>query len=230
MKDIPKHIAIIMDGNSRWAKKNGLPRFRGHKKGSEVVETIIEKAGDIGVKVLTFYAFSTENWNRSKEEVKFLMDLLYQYLKGPVVKRMINNNVRLNFIGDMSAFSGKLKKAIDSVIDNTKDNDGVVANIALNYGSRDEIVNAVNHIIKDGLKQVDKETFSKYLYTKEFADPDLLIRTSGEFRISNFLLWQIAYSEIYVTETYWPDFDEVELLKAIDEYQKRDRRYGGRNE
>lgn len=216
-----------MDGNSRWAKANNLPRFKGHQKGSEIIENIVQKADELGVKILTFYAFSTENWNREKIEVDFLMDLLYKYLKSEIIARMISKNVKLDFIGDISAFSKKLQNEIYAVREKTKNNTGILVNIALNYGARDEIVNAVNKIIDSDKKNITKEQFAQYLHS---PDPDLLIRTSGELRVSNFLLWQIAYSEIFVSKKYWPDFDEEELKKAIEDYQKRERRYGGRNE
>ncbi|MCP4482552.1 MAG: di-trans,poly-cis-decaprenylcistransferase [bacterium] len=224
---IPNHIAIIMDGNARWAALKSLPRFKGHQKGAEIIEDIVKKAEKLNVRILTLYAFSTENWHREKKEVDYLMELLYKYLKGPIVLRMMKNNIKLDFIGDITEFSIKLQEEIRLVREKTKNNTGILVNIALNYGSRDEIVAAVNQILQENKKKITKEEFSAYLHT---PDPDLLIRTGGEFRLSNFLLWQSAYSEIFVTEKYWPDFDETELENAIEVYSKRNRRYGGRNE
>ena len=231
-KNIPKHIAIIMDGNARWARGKNLPVVAGHKKGAEVIETVALSAKKLGVKILTLYAFSTENWNRPKAEVNALMQLLYDYLKSNFVKKMMKNNVKLSFIGDLTALSEDIQTEIEAVTEKTKDNDSFVLNIALNYGGRDEIIRAVNKILKDDLKTVSAEKFEEYLDTKnlENPNPDLLIRTGGDMRVSNFLLWQIAYSEIFVTEDYWPDFGEKELDKAIAAYQERKRRYGGRIE
>ena len=222
---IPSHIAIIMDGNGRWAEKRGLPRTLGHKEGANALRKIITYAGKIGVGYLTVYAFSTENWKRSKDEVDALMFLFKTYLKNEE-KNIMKNNVRFLVSGRKDGVSPPLLKAIKNLEDKSKDNTGLTLNIAFNYGGRAEIIDAVNSILKLKKDHIDEENFSKYLYS-DIPDPELLIRTSGELRISNFLLWQIAYSEIYITEALWPDFDEKELDKAIESYNGRDRRFGG---
>lgn len=222
---IPNHIAIIMDGNGRWAEKRGLPRTFGHKEGADALRKIITYAGKIGVKYLTVYAFSTENWKRSKDEIDALMFLFKTYLKNEE-KNIMKNNVRFLVSGRKNGVSSSLLEAIKKLEDKSRDNTGLTLNIAFNYGGRAEIINAVNSILKSGADNINEEDFSKYLYN-DIPDPELLIRTSGEFRISNFLLWQIAYSEIYITKALWPDFDEKELDKAIQSYNERDRRFGG---
>ncbi|AVQ27806.1 isoprenyl transferase [Fusobacterium ulcerans] len=222
---IPNHIAIIMDGNGRWAEKRGLPRTLGHKEGANALRKIITYAGKIGVKYLTVYAFSTENWKRSKDEVDALMFLFKTYLKNEE-KSIMKNNVRFLVSGRKDDVSPSLLKAIKKLEDKSKNNTGLTLNIAFNYGGRAEIVDAVNSILKSGIDNLAEEDFSKYLYNN-IPDPELLVRTSGELRISNFLLWQIAYSEIYITDALWPDFDEKELDKAIESYNGRDRRFGG---
>lgn len=222
---IPEHIAIIMDGNGRWAKKKGLPRTLGHKEGAATLRRIVEYAGNIGVRYLTVYAFSTENWKRSREEVEALMFLFKAYMKSEK-KVMMKNNVRFMVSGRKEGVSESLLKEIENLENATKDNTGITLNLAFNYGGRAEIVDAVNKIIASGEKEVNEESFRKYLY-RNIPDPELLIRTSGELRISNFLLWQIAYSEIYVTETLWPDFDSKELDRAIESFNGRERRFGG---
>ncbi|MBR8701949.1 Isoprenyl transferase [Fusobacterium sp. DD29] len=222
---VPDHIAIIMDGNGRWAKKRGLPRTFGHREGAASLRKVITHAAKLGVKYLTVYAFSTENWKRSKEEVSALMFLFKSYIKNEE-KNIMENNIRFMVSGRTDNVSPALLKAIRALEEKSKNNTGLTFNIAFNYGGRAEIVDAVNRIIKSGVESVDEESFSKYLY-HDIPDPELLIRTSGELRISNFLLWQIAYSEIYITDTLWPDFDEKELEKAIEEFNKRDRRFGG---
>ena len=222
---IPNHIAIIMDGNGRWAEKRGLPRTLGHKEGANALRKIITYAGKIGVKYLTVYAFSTENWKRSKDEVDALMFLFKTYLKNEE-KNIMKNNVRFLVSGRKDDVSPSLLEAIKKLEDKSKNNTGLTLNIAFNYGGRAEIVDAVNSILKSGIDNLAEEDFSKYLYNN-IPDPELLVRTSGELRISNFLLWQIAYSEIYITEALWPDFDEKELDKAIESYNGRDRRFGG---
>lgn len=224
-KQVPKHIAIIMDGNGRWAKKRGLPRTFGHKEGAAALRKIITHAAEIGVKYLTVYAFSTENWKRSQEEVNALMFLFKSYIKNEE-KNIMENNIRFMVSGRKENVSESLLEAIDKLQDKSKNNTGLTFNIAFNYGGRAEIIDAVNEILKSGKESIDEEEFSKYLYN-DIPDPELLIRTSGELRISNFLLWQIAYSEIYITDTLWPDFDERELDIAIESYMKRDRRFGG---
>lgn len=222
---IPNHIAIIMDGNGRWAEKRGLPRTFGHKEGADALRKIITYAGKIGVKYLTVYAFSTENWKRSKDEIDALMFLFKTYLKNEE-KNIMKNNVRFLVSGRKNGVSSSLLEAIKKLEDKSRDNTGLTLNIAFNYGGRVEIIDAVNSILKSGADNINEEDFSKYLYN-DIPDPELLIRTSGEFRISNFLLWQIAYSEIYITKALWPDFDEKELDKAIQSYNERDRRFGG---
>ncbi|MCD7980108.1 MAG: isoprenyl transferase [Fusobacterium sp.] len=222
---IPNHIAIIMDGNGRWAEKRGLPRTFGHKEGADALRKIITYAGKIGVKYLTVYAFSTENWKRSKDEIDALMFLFKTYLKNEE-KNIMKNNVRFLVSGRKNGVSSSLLEAIKKLEDKSRDNTGLTLNIAFNYGGRAEIIDALNSILKSGADNINEEDFSKYLYN-DIPDPELLIRTSGEFRISNFLLWQIAYSEIYITKALWPDFDEKELDKAIQSYNERDRRFGG---
>ena len=222
-----EHIAIIMDGNRRWAKEHFLPSMMGHKKGVDALKKITRACDDFGVKYLTLYAFSTENWNRKKEEVDFLMDLLATTLKSEL-DELNQNNVKMNFIGDLTALNQNLQDILEKSIEVTKNNTGVVLTVAINYGARDEIIHAIKNIIKDGKKEdeITQELVSNYLYTKNIPDPDLLIRTSGEKRISNYLLWQIAYSEIYVTDTYWPEFDKEKLAQAIIEFGLRQRRWG----
>ncbi len=223
---LPKHVAIIMDGNGRWAKKRGLPRTFGHKAGTENVRKIVKYCSKIGVEYLTVYAFSTENFKRPKDEVSALMKLLVEYFKKETAE-LRQNGVRLNVIGDISEFSDIVRDAILDGVEKTKDCNKLVFSIALAYGARAEMVNAVKKMIEDNVTVIDEETISKYLYTYNLPDPDLIIRTSGEQRLSNFLLYQAAYSEFYFTDVLWPDFDEKEFDKAILEYSKRNRRYGG---
>ncbi len=229
---VPRHIAIILDGNGRWAKSKGMPRNYGHVQGAKNVEVICEAAYDLGVKYLTVYAFSTENWQRPKDEVDALMALLGNYLK-TCLKRAKKNNMRVRVIGDTSRLDADLRQRIEELTEATKDYDGLNFTVALNYGSRDEMLRAFNRIKKDmdaGViesGEITEELFEEYLDTKGIPDPDLLIRTSGEQRLSNFLLWQLAYSEFYFTQAHWPDFNRNELVKAIEAYSKRDRRYGG---
>ena len=230
-ENMPKHIAIIMDGNRRWAKAKGLPVALGHKQGGETVEKIVRHANKIGLKYITVYAFSTENWKRAEEEVKALM-LLFQTYIDKYSKIANSENVRVQFLGDLTAFSEKMQKGIQDCIERTKNNTGVTFNIAINYGGRNEIVNAVKSIvnqIKNGeisIEDVTEETISNNLYTKGMPDPDLLIRTSGEMRTSNFLPWQLVYSEFLFVNKNWPDFTEEDLDNAIIEYQKRTRKFG----
>ena len=221
------HIAIIMDGNRRWAKEHLLPSMKGHKKGVDALKKVTRACDDFGVKYLTLYAFSTENWNRKKEEVDFLMDLLATTLKNEL-KELNENNVKMNFIGNLSQLNDNLQNILNESKEVTKNNTGVVLTVAINYGARDEIVNAIKNIVKDKVDEdeITQELVSNYLYTKNIPDPDLLIRTSGEKRISNYLLWQIAYSEIYITDTYWPEFNKDTLALAIKEFAKRQRRWG----
>ncbi len=232
IKDIVKstnlrHIAIIMDGNRRWAKEKFLPSAVGHQKGVESLKKTMRIFDEYGIKYLTVYAFSTENWKRKKEEVEFLMGLLAKTLSNEL-DEMHKENVKIKFLGDVEKLNSELIKIVRNAEEKTKNNTGVNLNIAFNYGARDEITNAVKAIIKSGInaEEITEETVSKYLYTRDIPDPDLLIRTGGEKRISNYLLWQLAYSELYVTDTFWPDFDRNELDKAIKEYEHRNRRFG----
>ncbi len=221
-----KHIAIIMDGNRRWAKEHNLPSMMGHKKGVEALKKVVKASHKFGIKYLTMYAFSTENWNRKKEEVDFLMNLLANTIKNEL-KELFDNGVKLTFIGNLSVLNSNLQNILYEAVEKTKNNEGVNLQIAINYGARDEIVRAVNEIIKSDIKEVDAEIFEKFLYTKNLPSPDLLIRTGGEMRVSNYLLWQIAYSEFYITKKYWPEFDEEALIDSIKEFSERQRRYGG---
>ena len=229
---IPEHVAIIMDGNGRWAKKRLLPRNAGHVQGARVVEQICEDAWNLGIKYLTIYAFSTENWSRSKEEVDGLMKLLDKYLKD-CIKRSTKNNMRVRVLGDVTRLAPGLQQKIAELEEISAKNTGLNFQVALNYGGRDEIIRAVREVAEKAAKggvsadEITPELFSGYLDTKGIPDPDLLIRTSGEQRLSNFLLWQLAYTEFYFTDTLWPDFNKKELQKALDYYNKRDRRYGG---
>ena len=228
---VPNHIAIILDGNGRWAKKRGMPRSFGHVKGCENLEDICEVAKELGVKYLTVYAFSTENWKRSKEEVDGLMKLFRNYLK-KCIKISQKNNMRVKVIGDITAFDSDIQESIEKLEDFSKDFTDLHFQIALNYGSRDEITRAVNRMLEDQKAgkletPVSEDTISGYLDTAGLPDPDLMIRTSGELRLSNYLLWQLAYSEFYFTDVPWPDFKKEELVKAIEKYNNRDRRYGG---
>ena len=228
---VPNHIAIILDGNGRWAKKRGMPRSFGHVKGCENLEDICEVAKELGVKYLTVYAFSTENWKRSKEEVDGLMKLFRNYLK-KCIKISQKNNMRVKVIGDITAFDSDIQESIEKLEDFSKDFTDLHFQIALNYGSRDEITRAVNRMLEDQKAgkletPVSEDTISGYLDTAGLPDPDLMIRTSGELRLSNYLLWQLAYSEFYFTDVPWPDFKKEELEKAIEKYNERDRRYGG---
>ena len=222
-----QHIAIIMDGNRRWAKERNLPSAMGHKKGVEALKTTLRACDDFGIKYLTVYAFSTENWKRKQEEVDFLMDLVAVTLTNELAEMHKEGGV-INYIGDLSKLSQKLQKILKNSVEKTKNNNGVHLQIALNYGARDEILHAVKSIAEKGLKpdEIFAETISQNLYTKNIPDPDLLIRTGGEKRISNYLLWQIAYSEILVVDEYWPDFGKQSLAYAVEEFHNRQRRFG----
>jgi len=228
---LPRHIAIIMDGNGRWAKKKNLNRISGHIKGIDAVREIVTACRELGIKVLTLYAFSIENWRRPKDEVAALMGLLMEYLFKER-EEMVQNNIRLSAIGRIEDLPLEVQNTLRETSKKTEQCDGMILNLALSYGGRSEILHAVQGILSDFQKgkikpeEVNLQRFSQYLWTRGIPDPDLLIRTSGEFRISNFLLWQIAYTELYVTETLWPDFDRKELLKAIADYQSRERRFG----
>lgn len=229
---IPNHVAIILDGNGRWAKAKGMPRTYGHVKGCANLETICDDVKDLGIKYLTVYAFSTENWKRSRDEVEALMKLFRSYLK-KCVKIAERNKMRVKIIGDTSVFDEVIRERIHYLEEVSKDYDELYFQIALNYGSRDEITRGVRRMAQDAAEgklipaQITEETIEGYLDTAGVPDPDLLIRTSGELRLSNFLLWQLAYTEFYFTEVPWPDFDKQELIRAIEKYNQRDRRYGG---
>ncbi len=222
-----QHIAIIMDGNRRWAKEKGLPTALGHKKGVEALKATLRACNDFGVKYLTVYAFSTENWNRKQEEVDFLMNLVAVTLTNELAE-MHKENVQIHFIGDLTRLSASLQKILANAVETTKNNTGVILQIALNYGSRDEITHAVREITRSGIspEKITPDTISKYLYTANVPDPDILVRTGGEQRISNYLLWQIAYSEIIIRNEFWPEFDKNLLSECIQEFGKRQRRYG----
>ncbi|MEW9676681.1 isoprenyl transferase [Lentibacillus sp. L22] len=231
-ENIPKHVAIIMDGNGRWAKKRGLPRIAGHKEGMDVVKEIVKVASACKVEILTLYAFSTENWKRPKSEVDFLMKLPKEFLH-IYLPELMENNVRIETIGNFDGLPDHTKKAIQYAKKKTCNNNGLLLNFALNYGSRNEIMRAIKDIMTDiddkkiSIDSLDEQIFSDYLYTNGLTDPDLLIRTSGEQRLSNFLLWQVAYSEFWFTDVLWPDFNEEIFRKALHDYQQRKRRYGG---
>lgn len=225
-----RHVAIIMDGNGRWAEAHGVPRAEGHRQGSLQVETVLDAAGKLGIKYVTLYAFSTENWKRSPAEVLALMKLLEQF-STERLPRMMEKNIRLRVIGRITDIPLFARQKLLEAVEKTSKNDGNVLTLALSYGGRAEIVDAVNRILaekNDG--KITEESFRNYLYAPDIPDPDLLIRTSGELRLSNFLLWELAYSEIYVTDVLWPDFGEEELKKAVEAFNRRDRRFGGRQE
>jgi len=228
---LPRHVAVIMDGNGRWAQKRHLPRIAGHRTGTQSARTTIETCARLKIEALTLYAFSVENWRRPKTEIDFLMALLREYLRKemPLIQK---NNIRMRFLGRMDELPAGVQNDVRDAMEKTAENKGMVLCVALNYGGRAEIVDAVNAILSEGNghgipRKVTEEQLSRHLYTEGLPDPDLLIRTSGEMRVSNFLLWQIAYAEIFVTETLWPDFNRARLLEALLEFQKRERRYGG---
>ena len=233
--NIPQHVAIILDGNGRWAKSKGMPRNYGHTVGAKNVETVCQAAHDMGIKYLTLYAFSTENWNRPDNEVNALMKLLESYLKN-CIKTADKNNMRVRVIGDTTKLSEKFQNQIKELESASAHNDGLNLQIAINYGSRDEMLRGMRKMyadLRDGKLQeneIDETHFEAYLDTKDIPDPDLLIRTGGEIRLSNYMLWQCAYSELYFCDTFWPDFDNEELYKAICEYQQRERRFGKTSE
>ena len=228
---LPAHIAVIMDGNGRWAAERNLPRVEGHRAGIDSVRTSVELSARLGIEVLTLYAFSVENWKRPRTEVAVLMGLLKRYLRLELAT-LLKNNIRFRVIGSQRELDADVCSELDQAQDQTASNTGMVFNIALNYGGRAEIVSAARRALETGVdpSELDEARFAGLLYTAGQPDPDLLIRTSGEMRVSNFLLWQIAYAEIWVTETYWPDFRARHLLEAVLAYQKRDRRYGGIHE
>lgn len=231
MKRLPRHVAVIMDGNGRWAQKRHLPRIAGHRAGTQSARTTIETCARLKIEALTLYAFSVENWRRPQTEIDFLMALLREYLRKemPLIQK---NEIRMRFLGRVEELPVGVQKDVREAMEKTAGNRGMVLCIALNYGGRAEVVDAVNSILAESNgsgvpARITEEQLSRHLYTEGLPDPDLLIRTSGEMRVSNFLLWQIAYSEIFVTETLWPDFNRARLLEALVEYQKRERRYGG---
>ncbi|MED4532485.1 isoprenyl transferase [Metabacillus fastidiosus] len=230
--EIPHHVAIIMDGNGRWAKKRALPRIAGHHEGMKVVRKITKLANELGIGALTLYAFSTENWKRPKTEVDYLMKLPQEFLM-TYLPELIEENVQVRIIGEKDRLPRHTLGAIEQAVKDTENNDGLILNFALNYGSRSEIIQAVQHIAADvksgkmGEDEIDEDTFSSYLMTAALKDPDLLIRTSGEIRLSNFMLWQLAYTEFWFTEVLWPDFNENHMLEALKAYQQRGRRFGG---
>lgn len=227
IEKIPQHVAIIMDGNGRWALARGLPRIAGHRAGTENLRRVMEGCGDLGIKYLTLYAFSTENWGRPEEEVHGLMSILEDVIDTEL-KELHREGVQLRHIGVLDRLDSTLRQKVLEAVELTKNNDRLILNVAFNYGGRGEIVHAIKNMIQDGVRpdDVTDELVSKYLFTSGVPDPDLVIRTSGELRISNFLIWQAAYAEWYFTPVYWPDFDQHELRKAVEEYSQRERRYG----
>lgn len=234
LNKVPVHVAIIMDGNGRWAKARAKNRLSGHQQGAKSLQNVLEACGEIGVKYFTVYAFSTENWNRPQDEVNGLMELLVNSINNELNK-VVDKGIKINVIGQKEKLPDHVRKALDKAIETSKDNDKFIFNIALSYSGRWEIINAVNHIIQESKNtnhdfRINEESFKNYLTTKDIPDPDLLIRTSGELRISNFLLYQIAYTELYFTEKLWPDFGKEDFFAAILDYQKRERRFGKTSE
>jgi len=230
LERLPQHIAVIMDGNGRWANRRRLPRIAGHRAGIRAVRQAVEACARLGVPYLTLYAFSVENWKRPHAEVKLLMELLREYLKKEIGE-LNKQNIRLGVIGRIAELSGPVQRDLQHALEETRHNSGLRLTLALNYGARAELIDAVRSLVenlkRNGNLTIDETTLSEYLYTRDLPDPDLLIRTSGEMRLSNFLLWQAAYSEIWVTDTLWPDFTQQDLFRAILDFQKRERRYGG---
>ena len=228
---LPEHVAIIMDGNGRWAKERHLPRIAGHQKGAKVVHKIVKASSDIGIKVLTLYVFSSENWKRPISEVKFLMGLLGRYIRKEIAE-LQRNNIKIMIIGRLNELPDSIQTILKEAIEKTKNNQGLILNLAINYGGRQEIIDAVGKVaadLKNGsfkIKDLSEKNFSQYLYAQNLPDPDLIIRTAGEKRLSNFLLWQSSYAELYVTNTLWPDFSQEELLLALEDYRKRKRKFG----
>jgi undecaprenyl diphosphate synthase len=225
---VPRHVAIIMDGNGRWAKARGLPRLAGHRAGTENIRPVLEACVEFGIEILTIWAFSTENWQRPDEEVKGLLRILQQMIRREL-QELHKQGVQLRHVGRLDQLPKRLQKQIRDAVALTKDNHRIVLNVAFDYGGRAEIVQAVQRIIRDGVRaeQVDEALISRYMYTCGQPDPDLIIRTSGEMRMSGFMMWQAAYAEYYITPTFWPDFDRDELCKALAAYSQRDRRFGG---
>lgn len=231
IESVPRHVAIIMDGNGRWAKARGLPRTEGHRQGTENLRRIFHAAAEYGIKILTIYAFSTENWSRPRAEVQLLLRILETVIDREL-DELHANGVQLRHIGKLDGISPILQRKIHQAMDLTQHNERLIVNIAFNYGGRDEIVHAVQQIISEGIPadQITEDVLSRHMYTSDLPDPDLIVRTSGELRVSNFLIWQGAYAEYYATKTYWPDFDEGELYKAVLEYGRRKRRFGQTDE
>ncbi len=223
---IPTHIAFIMDGNRRWAKKRLLPTLFGHKEGAKRIEPLVKYAKEKGVKYLTFWAFSTENWKRDKEEVEYLLNLFREVLKDPMMDRLHDEGVQIRVMGDITAFPEDISQIVEDLVEKTKDNNTCVVVLALNYGGRAEILKAVNSLLKDNVKEVTSEIFESYLDTTGIPDPDMIVRTGGEKRLSGYLPWQAIYSELYFCDTYWPDFTEEEFDKVLSEYSERERRFG----
>ncbi len=232
-KNMPRHVAVILDGNGRWAKLHGVSRAMGHKAGCETLEKMVEAAARMGLEYFTVYGFSTENWKRPEDEVGALMSLLRYYM-GRIIGVANENNVRVRMIGEKSRFDPDIIEGIDRMVESTKNNTGLTFVVAINYGGRDEIVRAARRLVQDyranglDVSKITETSFAGYLDTAGMPDPDLMIRTSGEMRLSNYLLWQLAYTELYVTDCLWPDFNQEEFDKAIEAYQKRERRFGGR--
>ena len=225
---LPRHIAIIMDGNGRWAQQRHLPRIMGHRKGIETVREVVRECRQLGIKVLTLYAFSTENWRRPKAEIRALMALLKKFIRSET-RELHQNNIKVNMIGDLGKLPEDVMRFVQEIMDATHGNTGMILNVALSYSGRDEIIRATRRLLAEGghrALEITEELFSSYLDTAGQPDPDLLIRTSGELRVSNFLLWQIAYSELYITDMLWPDFEKEELYKALRDFQTRRRRFG----
>ncbi|MCX7910586.1 MAG: isoprenyl transferase [Endomicrobia bacterium] len=222
---IPRHVGIIMDGNGRWAQKRGLPRIFGHKAGAKTVKLITETSVKLGIKCLSLFAFSTENWQRPKDEIKNLFKLLRNYIKKEE-NNLLKNNIKVVISGDISKLDEVTRNMLKKLEEKLKNNTGLILNLCINYSGRSEIINAVNKILNSGIKKIDEEKFEKFLYTKDLPELDFLIRTSGELRISNFMLWQLAYTELYFTKTLWPDFTPKEFVLAIKDFQNRERRFG----
>ena len=231
LQKVPAHVAIIMDGNGRWAKQRGLPRSEGHRQGTENLRRIIRAAVEFGVKIMTIYAFSTENWSRPRREVMLLMRILEMVIDREL-RELHEEGVQIRHIGDLQGIEPRLARKVVEACHYTRDNQRLILNVAFNYGGRDEIVHAVQNIVRDGIaaEQITEQTISDYIYTNDLPDPDLIVRTSGEFRLSNFLIWQGAYSEIYTTPTFWPDFDRSQFHAALLEYGRRQRRFGKTDE
>ncbi len=228
LKKVPRHVAIIMDGNGRWAEQHGHSRQAGHRAGTENIRRTIETFARYEVPILTLFAFSTENWSRPRREVDYLIRLIDHFIEEEL-KALDENGVQLRHLGHLDPLSPPLQRRVEDAVERTKQNDRIIVNVAFNYGGRQEIVEAVRRIVEDGIppERIDEELFSSYLYTADLPDPDLLIRTAGEMRLSNFLLWQCHYAEYYVTNTYWPDFDTAEIERALLVYSQRQRRFGG---